>query len=113
MVFRLWDTHGFPVEMTQEIASEAGVEIDMEGFEREMAAQREQSRAGAQFGEDRAKIRVYESLGVGGTAFLGYETLSDRSTVVVGLIAEDEERWGGLRDEPGSRNRAPSDAVLR
>ena len=89
VVFRLWDTHGFPVEMTQEIASEVGVEIDMEGFEREMAAQREQSRAGAQFGEDRAKIRVYESLGVGGTAFLGYETLS-ADTVVVGLIADDE-----------------------
>ena len=89
VVFRLWDTHGFPVEMTQEIAAENGVEIDMEGFEREMAAQREQSRAGAQFGEDRAKIRVYESLGVGGTAFLGYETLS-ADTVVVGLIADDE-----------------------
>ena len=96
VVFRLWDTHGFPVEMTQEIASEAGVEIDMEGFEREMAAQREQSRAGAQFGEDRAKIRVYESLGVGGTAFLGYETLS-ADTVVVGLIADDEN-VGEVRD---------------
>ena len=89
VVFRLWDTHGFPVEMTQEIAVENGVQIDMEGFEREMAAQREQSRAGAQFGEDRAKIRVYESLGVGGTAFLGYETLS-ADTVIVGLIADDE-----------------------
>ena len=89
VVFRLWDTHGFPVEMTQEIAAENDVEIDMEGFEREMAAQREQSRAGAQFGEDRAKIRVYESLGVGGTAFLGYESLRT-STVVVGLIADDQ-----------------------
>ena len=89
VVFRLWDTHGFPVEMTGEIASEQGVEVDMEGFERAMAAQREQSRAGAQFGDDRAKIRVYESLGVGGTAFLGYETLS-ASSVVVGLIADDE-----------------------
>ena len=89
VVFRLWDTHGFPVEMTQEIAAENNVEIDMEGFEREMAAQREQSRAGAQFGEDRAKIRVYESLGVGGTAFLGYESLRT-STVVVGLIADDQ-----------------------
>ena len=88
VVFRLWDTHGFPVEMTQEIAAENDVEIDMEGFEREMAAQREQSRAGAQFGEDRAKIRVYESLGVGGTAFLGYESLRT-STVVVGLIVDD------------------------
>ena len=90
VVFRLWDTHGFPVEMTQEIAAENDVDIDMEGFEREMAAQREQSRAGAQFGEDRAKIRVYESLGVGGTAFLGYESLRT-STVVVGLIADGPE----------------------
>ena len=88
-VFMLWDTHGFPVEMTQEIASEQGVTVDMEGFEREMAAQRERSRAGAQFGEDRVKIRVYESLGIGGTAFLGYETLR-ASSVVVGLIAGDE-----------------------
>ena len=89
VVFRLWDTHGFPVEMTREIAAEQGIQADMEGFEREMAAQREQSRAGARFGDDRAKIRVYESLGVGGTAFLGYETLN-ASSVVVGLIADDE-----------------------
>ena len=88
-VFMLWDTHGFPVEMTQEIAGEQGVEVDMEGFEREMAAQRERSRAGAQFGEDRAKIRVYESLGIGSTAFLGYETIRG-SSVVVGLISDDE-----------------------
>ena len=39
--FRLWDTYGFPVEMTEEIAAESGVGVDMEGFEREMAAQRE------------------------------------------------------------------------
>ena len=99
VVFRLWDTHGFPVEMTQEIAREQRVEVDMEGFEREMAAQRERSRAGAQFGGDRAKIRVYESLGIGGTAFLGYETLR-ASSVVVGLI---DGRRGGGRGERGSR----------
>ncbi len=88
-VFSLWDTHGFPAEMTQEIASEHGVETDMEGFEREMEAQRERARATAQFGGDRAKIRVYEGLGVGGTRFLGYDTLND-SSVVVGLIAGGE-----------------------
>ena len=87
--FLLWDTYGFPIEMTQEIAREHGIAVDMEGFEREMAAQRERSRAGAQFGGDRAKIRVYESLGIGGTAFLGYETLR-ASSVVVGLIEGDE-----------------------
>jgi alanyl-tRNA synthetase len=89
VVFGLWDTHGFPAEMTQEIAREQGVETDMEGFEREMEAQRERARATAQFGGDRAKIRVYESLGLGGTRFLGYDTLA-ASSVVVGLIAGDE-----------------------
>lgn len=87
-VFRLWDTYGFPVEMTQEIAREQGVEVDTAGFEREMAAQRERGRASAQFGEERSKIRLYESLGVGVTRFLGYERLSAASPVA-GLIADD------------------------
>ena len=89
VVFRLWDTHGFPVEMTQEIAAERGVEVDIDGFEREMAAQRERARSTARFGGDRTKIRVYESLGVGATRFLGYETVTARS-VVVGLVSDGE-----------------------
>ncbi len=87
-VFRLWDTYGFPVEMTQEIADEAGVDVDMEGFEREMAAQRERARASAQFGADRVKIRLYESLGIGGTRFLGYQQVRADS-VVVGMVSGD------------------------
>jgi alanyl-tRNA synthetase len=86
VVFRLWDTYGFPVEMTQEMAGERGIAVDMEGFEREMEAQRERARASSRFGEDLAKIRVYESLGVGATRFLGYEQLT-ASSVVVGLVS--------------------------
>ncbi len=89
MVFRLWDTYGFPVEMTTEIAGERGVEVDMAGFEEQMASQRERARATARFGGDRAKIRVYESMAVGATSFLGYEQLT-ASSVVVGLISGDE-----------------------
>ncbi|MCH7745607.1 MAG: alanine--tRNA ligase [Chloroflexi bacterium] len=88
-VFRLWDTYGFPVEMTQEIARERGIEVDLEGFEREMSAQRERARATAKFGGDRAKIRVYESMAVGATSFLGYEQLT-ASSVVIGLISGGE-----------------------
>ena len=89
VVFRLWDTYGFPVEMTSEIARERGIEVDMAGFEEQMASQRERARATAQFGGDRAKIRVYESMSVGATRFLGYEQLT-ASSVVVGLISGDE-----------------------
>ena len=87
--FRLWDTYGFPVEMTQEIAAESGVGVDMEGFEQHMAEQRERARAGATFGADRTKIRQYESLGVGGVKFLGYESLVSH-TVSVGMISDGE-----------------------
>ena len=89
VVFRLWDTYGFPVEMTSEIAGERGVEVDMAGFEEQMAEQRERARSTAQFGGDRAKIRVYESMAVGATRFLGYEQLT-ASSVIVGLISGDE-----------------------
>ena len=89
VMFRLWDTYGFPVEMTQEIAKERGVGVDVAGFESEMEAQRARARASAQFGGDRAKIRVYESLGVAGTRFLGYVQVKS-SSVVVGLISGDE-----------------------
>ena len=88
VVFRLWDTYGFPVEITEEIARERGVAVDVDGFEREMTVQRERARAASRFGGDRAKIHLYESLGVGATAFLGYERLT-ASSVVVGLISGD------------------------
>ncbi|MDA1349177.1 MAG: alanine--tRNA ligase [Chloroflexi bacterium] len=89
LAFKLWDTFGFPVEMTQEIAREKSVDVDMDGFETAMAAQRDRARAGGKFGGDRTKIRVYETLGVGATKFLGYEQLTS-SSVIVGLLLEGE-----------------------
>ncbi|MEE2885426.1 MAG: alanine--tRNA ligase [Chloroflexota bacterium] len=86
-LFKLWDTYGFPVEMSTEIAVEAGVKVDLEGFEKEMVSQRDRARAGGQFTGDNAKIRVYESLGIGATNFLGYEHIQANS-VVVGLISD-------------------------
>ncbi len=49
-IFKLYDTYGFPVDMTAIMATEANLKMDMDGFEKAMNAQREQSRAGSGFG---------------------------------------------------------------
>ena len=49
-VFRLYDTFGFPEDLVADVARERGLTVDHEGFEREMAAQRERARSGSRFG---------------------------------------------------------------
>ena len=46
-VFKLYDTYGFPVELTEEIAEEAGMTVDRDGFEAAMKEQQERARASA------------------------------------------------------------------
>ena len=87
--FRLYDTYGFPLELTQEMAREHGLEVDVEGFTRAMEEQRERGRAAARFGGGREELRVYEALGVGETAFLGYERI-ETDTVVAGILKDGD-----------------------
>ena len=88
MIFKLWDTYGFPVEIIKEIAEERNIFVDIDGFNENMQRQKEKARSSAKFGGDRFKIKVYENLGVNSTKFLGYETLKT-SSVIVGIIADD------------------------
>jgi alanyl-tRNA synthetase len=78
VVFKLYDTYGFPLDLTADIARERGLEVDTAGFEREMQAQRERARAASQFGVQQAADVQLEGV----TEFCGYERLEDRSTVV-------------------------------
>ncbi|VAX05189.1 Alanyl-tRNA synthetase [hydrothermal vent metagenome] len=77
-VFRLYDTYGFPTDLTADIARERGLTLDMEGYNREMAAQKERARAANQFGTEQS---VQMSLD-GETDFTGYERLRDEATVI-------------------------------
>ena len=70
--FELYDTHGFPPELTAEIAREHDFDVDMGGFEAEMERQREQSRAGQQFDGSMEMLTAYENLGAGRTEFTGH-----------------------------------------
>jgi alanyl-tRNA synthetase len=90
MAFRLHDTLGFPIEVTREIAREHDFTVDETGFEREMEAQREQSRAASRFGgggEEREK--AYAALSHLQTRFVGYEALRHESTVAAIIAGAD------------------------
>ncbi len=84
-VFKLYDTFGFPTDLTADIAREQGLSLDMEGFEREMDAQRERARAASNFGIDQEISLDLE----GETDFTGYERLEDEATVIA-LIQKGE-----------------------
>jgi alanyl-tRNA synthetase len=90
-VFKLYDTYGFPADLTADIARERGLALDMAGFEREMEAQRERARAASHFGAD-------ESIQVGlegETDFTGYERVVDEATVIALFAAGSSvDRFG-------------------
>ena len=85
--FILYDTYGFPPELTAEIAREHGLDVDMDGFEREMEAQRQQSRAAQAFTGSMEMLTTYENLGAGRGEFTGYG-LTEQESVVAALLVD-------------------------
>src|SRR5512136_897046 len=72
--FRLYDTYGFPVDLTREIARSRGFTIDQDGFDKAMAQQRERARAAHKFElADKSASAIGKALGVEHTEFVGYE----------------------------------------
>jgi alanyl-tRNA synthetase len=80
-VFRLYDTYGFPLDLTADVARERGLTIDQAGFDSAMEAQRGRARAASKFGSElRDSVKLS-----GKTDFLGYDRLNDKG-VVTSLI---------------------------
>ncbi|WP_295581258.1 alanine--tRNA ligase [uncultured Lamprocystis sp.] len=77
-VFKLYDTYGFPTDLTADIARERGLTLDMEGFERAMDAQKDRARAASQFGAGQDVAIDIQ----GQTEFCGYDYLHETATVV-------------------------------
>jgi alanyl-tRNA synthetase len=83
--FRLYDTYGFPVDLTADIARERGLSVDMAGFEQSMEQQRERARAASRF-EAKGQMPAELASQLAPTVFLGYEALASRASKVVGIV---------------------------
>jgi alanyl-tRNA synthetase len=90
-VFRLYDTYGFPPDLTADIARERGVTVDLAGFEREMDAQRARARAASKFGVDLRDNLKLEAA----TEFRGYDRLADEARVAA--LVRDGVEVGDLQ----------------
>ena len=88
--FRLYDTYGFPVDLTADIARERGLSVDMAGFEKAMNEQRERARAASQF-EGKATISADLVQRLPPTQFLGYGDLDADALNVAGIIRGGRE----------------------
>mgnify|MGYP001282451200 CR=1 FL=1 len=88
--FRLYDTYGFPIELTEEYALEAGMTVDHEGFEKEMDKQRERARSAR---EDVDSMQVQNEVLTNLTQpskFVGYE-VSENHTTIVAMVLNGQQ----------------------
>ncbi|MDD4915989.1 MAG: alanine--tRNA ligase [Methylococcales bacterium] len=85
VVFLLYDTYGFPVDLTADFAREHDLSVDHAGFEVEMAAQRERARAGGSFAADYDQDIKHDST----TQFIGYTDL-EAPAQIVGLFRQGQ-----------------------
>ncbi len=87
VVFKLYDTYGFPVDLTADVAREHGLEIDRKGYEQAMEKQREMARASSSFDVDYNDSLELE----GKTEFLGYKDLSSKQSNISHILINSEE----------------------
>ena len=90
LVFRLYDTYGFPQDLTADVARERGLDIDYDGFHHAMEQQRARARAASKFTQGET-VRLEP---MASTRFVGYETLTD--TVEVAALVRDKEAVDSL-----------------
>jgi len=89
--FLLYDTYGFPLDLTQDFAREKGLSVDLDGFDEEMARQQERGRSSSQFVQQ-SQIPVDTIARLPQTEFLGYEHLRAADASIVAIVVDGELR---------------------
>ena len=112
VAFRLYDTYGFPLDLTQDALREQGREVDLAGFETAMEEQRRRARAAWAGTGEAATERVWFELKekVGGSEFLGYSTEAAEAEIVA-LVVNGAPAMSAAVGV-GRRGGAEPDAVL-
>ncbi|NQW23535.1 MAG: alanine--tRNA ligase [SAR202 cluster bacterium] len=85
--FLLHDTYGFSIELTKEIARQEDFEVDEESFDREMEAQKAQSRSSGSFSGGMDMKTSYSDLGLGSSEFVGYSLTEQESKIAAILVS--------------------------
>lgn len=96
LVFKLYDTYGFPVDLTNDIARECDLTLDIDGYDQAMAAQRSRSQEGGSFKVDYNDVLTLE----GSTEFTGYDALAGKSCVTA-ILRDGEEVQQLTADQRG------------
>lgn len=87
ILFKLYDTYGFPVDLTADLAREKGLQVDIVGFEIQMHKQRERARSASHFEVDYNQVMNLDLK----TAFTGYDSLEESTTIEM-LLNENKQR---------------------
>jgi alanyl-tRNA synthetase len=92
VVFKLYDTFGFPVDLTADIVKKDRLTLDMEGFEKAMEVQREKARESWKGSGEKAVSTSYQKLSLQGikTQFVGYEGMTEAPSNILALLKNDE-----------------------
>jgi len=98
--FKLYDTYGFPFELTEEIASERGLQVDKAHFDEAMEAQRERARAarGENAYLDEKSAKYHDAIGDLTTEFVGYHEFADTANIIA-IIGKDGNSLAELSED--------------
>ncbi|MDB4139570.1 alanine--tRNA ligase [Candidatus Thioglobus sp.] len=91
VAFKLYDTYGFPVDLTADVARERELTVDMDGFEAEMTLQKERARKAGDFDSKKSTITIEKS-----TEFLGYDQF--KNSAIISTIIKDNKSVDSLNE---------------